>query len=140
MTTLARRPLLLLLQVYWPPRSSSAPNINSGQIAGIIIGAIAGAVLLASIIAAAALRYKRHRSGWRKDDLNGGATGGQVHLDDAFGLAPAPSAAAEAGVGHNGSALQYPHSPYSSNGVGPGTIEMQNSGGNYGPGRPLPTV
>lgn len=131
---------MLPLQVYWPPKASSAPKLNSGQIAGVVIGAVAGAVLLASLIAAAALRYKRHRSGWRKDDLNGAAPGAQGTLDDAFGLTPAPSAAAEAGVRHNGSALQYPHSPYSSNVMGPWTVEMQNSGGNHGLGRPLPTI
>jgi hypothetical protein len=92
------------------------------------------------MIAAAALRYKRHHSGWRKDDLNGEDPGVQGPLDDAFGLTHAPSAAAEAGVGYDGSALQYPHSPYNSSVMAPGTIEMQNSRGRNGLGRPLPTV
>lgn len=113
--------------IYNPtPPASSRPKLNSGQIAGIVIGAVAGVLLITSLIVAGALRYKKHRAGWRKDDLNG-----QHSLDAAFGVSPVPSgavpthtaAAAEAGLGHTGSSLQYPHSPYSANG-----IEMQHSG------------
>jgi hypothetical protein len=96
-----------------------------------VIGAIAGTVLLAGAVAAAAIRYKRHRSGWRKDDLNGlGPVG--PDLDAALGMGhvpggPAGGAAAEAGMGHNGSALQYPHSPYGLRPGGGSAIEMQRS-------------
>jgi hypothetical protein len=112
---------------------SSAAKLNGGQIAGIVIGAVAGSVLIASLIAAAAIRYKKHRTGWRKDELPD-----HPSLDAAFGVSPMPSgavpthtaAAAEAGIGHNGLPLQYAHSPYSVRAAGsaPGAIEMQNSG------------
>jgi hypothetical protein len=123
--------------VYVPaPQSSggsSAPKLNGGQIAGIVVAAVAGSVLIASLIAAAAIRYKKHRAGWRKDELIE-----HPSLDAAFGVSPMPSgavpthtaAAAEAGMGHNGLPLQYAHSPYSvrASGSAPGAIEMQNSG------------
>lgn len=123
--------------------ASSGPKLNGGQIAGILIGAVAGSVLIAALIAAAVKHAKRHRAGWRKDDLNGGlpttGNGGAGHLDAAFGLSPmpssastAPGAAAEAGMGHNGAALQYPHSPYSLRPANGSSIEMQNSSGRNG--------
>jgi hypothetical protein len=110
--------------------------LNGGQIAGIVIGALAGAVLIAGAVAAAAIRYRRHRSGWRKDDLNGlGPVG--PDLDAALGMGQFPGgpgaagagagAAAESGMGHNGSALQNPHSPYGLRPGGGSAIEMQRS-------------
>lgn len=115
---------------------SSRNSLNGGQIAGIVIGAIAGTVLLAAAVAAGVMRYKRHRSGWRKDDLNGlGPVG--PNLDAALGMSHMPgapaggaaAAAAESGMGHNGSALQYPHSPYGLRPGGGSAIEMQRPAG-----------
>lgn len=124
------------------PAEQTAPSggssLNGGQIAGIVIGAVAGAVLIAALLAAVVKRHRRHRAGWRKDDLGEDlpTTGrsGAGHLDAAFGLSPMPSiasggAAAEAGMGHNGAPLQYPHSPYNLQPAAASAIEMQHSAG-----------
>lgn len=123
-----------------PPPSGSSSGLNGGQIAGIVIGSIAGALLLGSLAAAGAIRYRRHRAGWRKDDLNdlNVTSGGQ--LDGAFGVNPLPTsagaqsnaaAAAEAGMGHTITPIHVPRSPYSMRYTGnsAGAIEMQNSAG-----------
>lgn len=119
-----------------PATSQGSSGLNGGQIAGIVIGSIAGAVLIAALTAAGVIRYRRHRAGWRKDELDGASPG---QLDAAFGVNPmptsvgaAPNAAAEAGMGHNGAPLQYPHSPYNVRSAAPGAIEMQNSGNRHG--------
>lgn len=137
--------------VYVPAEQPTAPSggtvsaaagsssLNGGQIAGIVIGAIAGAVLIAALLAAVVKRHRRHRAGWRKDDLGDHhlpttGRGGAGHLDAAFGLSPMPSAAsggaaAEAGMGHNGAPLQYPYSPYNLRPAAAFAIEMQHSAG-----------
>lgn len=120
-----------------PPPSQGSSGLNGGQIAGIVIGSIAGAMLVAAVTAAGVIRYRRHRAGWRKDELDGASPG---QLDAAFGVNPmptsvgaaAPNAAAEAGMGHNGAPLQYPHSPYNVRSAAPGAIEMQNSAERHG--------
>lgn len=123
------------------PSPSSSPQsnqLNSGQIAGIVIGSVAGAFIVVALAAAAAIRYRRHRAGWRKDDLNDlhGASG---QLDGAFGVTSVPTSnganapnavAAEAGMSHNGAPLQYAHSPYSIRSHS--MLEMQNSAGRNG--------
>jgi hypothetical protein len=65
-------------------------SLNGGAIAGIVIGSLAGAALLAGAAVFGVKRYRRHRDGWRKEEIPHGP--GHM-VEAALGTMPVPGAA-----------------------------------------------
>lgn len=61
-------------------------TLSPGAIAGIVIGAVAGAAIIAGAAFFGVRKYRHRRSGWRKDDF-----GHDAAMDSAFGVARGPN-------------------------------------------------
>lgn len=64
-------------------------TLSGGAIAGIVIGSVVGAALLVGAAVLGAKKYRRHRDGWRKEEIPHGP--GYL-VEAALGTMPVPGA------------------------------------------------